>query len=379
MRDLKSDGVRTVRSPAAKAIQTPDDFRQEKFAIENAKHLAVPPKVASFVYKNTVQYLKANMKCRNELGDVEISLVENASTFIASEFDKILDREICSQFPDLLAGADEKVPLKYNSFVRALTGDDRFYVEVFEIVRVSDFFKAIENEDALLTRFEVNEELAKDAVRWIRKVGGFKAALGFKLVLLGKRGVGKTALVQNFVKGTFDESAHKPTLGLEYHTKDIVDGDKALQVNIWDTAGEERWGNITNTFCRRALGAFIVYDVTESDDVSCYISQAKENNIQDIVVFGNKVDSLKHEGVSDHSNVNGMRKSNGVVCFTGSAKTGEMVNEAFDRLIQMALDRHCQEKPLAPPNDTVKDTFSISPTKAETDDQKLPRNSSCCR
>lgn len=356
-------------SLAAQILETPADFRQEKFMIENWKDLTVPKKVASFVDKNIVVALKDILRCRNKDGNVDTSLVERASNFITSEFDSLLNVELYSKLPELSSqlGAEDIVPLKYNAFVRALTGEDRFYIDVFEIIRASDSFKAIEQDDVKLTRFETNEALAKLAVRFIRKVGGFSANTGFKLVLLGHSAAGKSALVHRFVKGSFNDTL-KTTMGLDHHTKLFSDGDQVRKVLIWDTAGQERFADLTQSYCRGALGAFIVYDTTRPNDVTKYITLAKQHNIHDIVVFGNKIDLLP-----DFRCINGMRRSDGIVCFAGSAKTGSMVNEAFERLIQMALDRHYQEKdPSAAQNATGKGTIAV------TSDQKLPGVSSCC-
>jgi small GTP-binding protein len=375
---VSTDGSRCSPSPAAQTLHTVDEFRQEQFMLENARYLNVPRPVASFVDKNIVLALKSNLRCRNEDGDVDLSLVERACKFITSELDILFNVELCSQFPKLQLGKDDKEPLKYKSFVRALIGKDRFYVEVFEIIRASGSFEIVEQNPDDLTFFEVNEEMAKHAVSFIRKFGGFSAALGFKLVVLGRINAGKTALMQRFVNGSFNDRT-EPTIGLDFLTKDFHDGDQVRKVKLWDTAGQERFNSTTSIYLKGALGAVIVYDATSSDDVTEFIALAKKHQIQDIVVFGNKTDLLEVQDLpAPHwlSGVNGMRKSNGVVYFTGSAKTGSMVNEAFERLIQMGLDRHCQEKN---PSATGDDPFrlTLSPTTQESD-QTPPRRKACC-
>ena len=63
----------------------------------------------------------------------------------------------------------------------------------------------------------------------------------FKVVVAGAGGVGKTALIERYVNGTFVED-HKMTIGAAFSVKDVVlDTGESVQMQLWDFAGEERF------------------------------------------------------------------------------------------------------------------------------------------
>lgn len=65
-------------------------------------------------------------------------------------------------------------------------------------------------------------------------------------MLLGDAGVGKTCMIQNFVKGSTGIQNFKPTLGIEYSSKNIELGNShVVKAQIWDTAGQENYRSVT--------------------------------------------------------------------------------------------------------------------------------------
>ena len=85
----------------------------------------------------------------------------------------------------------------------------------------------------------------------------------FKIVLLGDSGVGKSNLVFRFTKNEFNKES-KSTIGVEFATKTVqIEDDKLVKAQIWDTAGQERYRSIASSYYRGAVGALLVYDVTD--------------------------------------------------------------------------------------------------------------------
>ena len=84
----------------------------------------------------------------------------------------------------------------------------------------------------------------------------------YKVVLVGDTTSGKTHLLSRYIKGTLPKSP-TATIGVEFATRTVplVKGG-VVKLQIWDTAGQERYRAITSAHYRRALGAFVVYDVT---------------------------------------------------------------------------------------------------------------------
>ncbi|VVC33252.1 Hypothetical protein CINCED_3A016058 [Cinara cedri] len=83
----------------------------------------------------------------------------------------------------------------------------------------------------------------------------------FKIVLLGESEVGKSSLVDRFVKNQFHEFPQN-TIGA-YFTKTVLINDLTVQLEIWDTAGQERYHVLAPMYYRRTQAAIIVYDITD--------------------------------------------------------------------------------------------------------------------
>ena len=85
----------------------------------------------------------------------------------------------------------------------------------------------------------------------------------FKIVLTGDTFAGKSSILKRFVHGETVES--KPTVGIEFTSKLIeLDPESGLVVNmqLWDTAGAEKYRAVTKHYYRGAHGVILVFDIT---------------------------------------------------------------------------------------------------------------------
>ena len=104
----------------------------------------------------------------------------------------------------------------------------------------------------------------------------------FKVCLVGESAVGKTSIINRFVKNEFilDEV---PTLVASYTQKTIqLDNGKIIKFNIWDTAGQEKYRSIAKLFYKEAKAAFLVYEVTSKNsfnEIKNYWYDQIKNNI----------------------------------------------------------------------------------------------------
>ena len=117
-----------------------------------------------------------------------------------------------------------------------------------------------------------------------------------KFVLVGDSGVGKTQLLRRFGKKEFRHDSPS-TINMEFSTRDIHFERCVIKAQIWDTAGQERFESMTKAYYRDAMGAFLIYDVTDRDSFEhlkgTWIKQLRDfahEKIQMILV-GNKADS----------------------------------------------------------------------------------------
>ena len=84
----------------------------------------------------------------------------------------------------------------------------------------------------------------------------------YKILLLGDSSVGKTCFLMRYSDNTFQE-IHMSTIGLDYKLKNVqLDDGKIVKIQIWDTAGQDRFRSITKNYYKGAHGIILIYDVT---------------------------------------------------------------------------------------------------------------------
>ena len=81
-----------------------------------------------------------------------------------------------------------------------------------------------------------------------------------KIVILGDSGVGKTTILQQYLSGK--TGASKPTIGADFSKKEILIDNTVVTLQIWDTAGQEKFQSLGYAFYRGADCCALVYDIT---------------------------------------------------------------------------------------------------------------------
>jgi GTP-binding nuclear protein Ran len=115
----------------------------------------------------------------------------------------------------------------------------------------------------------------------------------FKLVLVGDGGVGKTTFVKRHLTGEF-EKKYVATLGVEVHPLQFHTNFGELYFNVWDTAGQEKFGGLRDGYYIQGQCAIIMFDVTSRITYKNVPNWHRDmvrvcENIP-IVLVGNKVD-----------------------------------------------------------------------------------------
>ena len=84
----------------------------------------------------------------------------------------------------------------------------------------------------------------------------------YKTLILGDTTVGKTCFLLKYTDKTFQE-AHLATIGLDYRLKTMkLKNGKEIKLQIWDTAGQDRFRAITRNYYKGSHGILLLYDVT---------------------------------------------------------------------------------------------------------------------
>ena len=86
----------------------------------------------------------------------------------------------------------------------------------------------------------------------------------YKLITLGDPSVGKSCMLSRFVRDSFS-SHHISTIGIDWSNKDIKVGDEMVNLQIWDTAGQDRFHTVTSTYYNKAQGIILIYDCTDKN------------------------------------------------------------------------------------------------------------------
>ena len=117
----------------------------------------------------------------------------------------------------------------------------------------------------------------------------------YKILLLGDSAVGKSCLLLRYCENSFQES-HLTTIGLDFRLKTInLEDKRKIKVQIWDTAGEDRFRAITRNYYRGANGILLIYDVTDQESfehVRDWVEKIKEEASEEIIIYlvANKID-----------------------------------------------------------------------------------------
>ena len=149
-----------------------------------------------------------------------------------------------------------------------------------------------------------------------------------KIVVLGDSRVGKTAIVQRYVRGTFTDE-YKPTTGAMPLKKSVEHDGNTVRLVIWDVAGH--LFNLHPAYSSDADGAILVCNLTGEPSLEVL------NRWRDIIV--NRVGEIPIVVAANKSDLAEMPRCEEIekadyVVMPTSAKTGKNVDELFLELIK---------------------------------------------
>jgi small GTP-binding protein len=164
--------------------------------------------------------------------------------------------------------------------------------------------------------------------------------------MVGESNVGKTCLVLRYTDNSFTER-FMMTVGVDFKAvKRDIDG-KPVQLQVWDTAGQEQFRTITRSYLRGAHGILLTFDITNRvtfDHAHIWMESIKESASAgvNVILVGNKLDRAADRKVSE---VEAQTLANqfGVPYFEASAKTGENVEHMFEALTRAVIKRVAAE------------------------------------
>ncbi|KAJ5697622.1 hypothetical protein N7488_011306 [Penicillium malachiteum] len=188
-------------------------------------------------------------------------------------------------------------------------------------------------------------------------------SLLLQVIILGDSGVGKTSLMNQYVRRPLFRAnmfisenekvnkkfsgSYKATIGADFLTKEVLVDDRLVTMQIWDTAGQERFQSLGVAFYRGADCCVLVYDVNNSKSFEALDSWRDEFLIQasprdpesfPFVVIGNKIDVEENKRMISSKRAMTFCQSKGSIpYFETSAKEALNVEQAFEVIARSAL------------------------------------------
>ena len=200
---------------------------------------------------------------------------------------------------------------------------------------------------------------------------------GIKMVLIGESAVGKTSIIKRFTSDKFEIDSLS-SLSAQISSKEIEINSQIYNLDIWDTAGQEKYRALVKVFYKNSKAIILVYDITNQksfDEVKNYwFPQTKENSDKDVVygLVGNKSDLYDKEEVNENE-AREFAKEINAIFFLTSALNKNGINDLFNQLAQKIVDpnfNHLKESNL---NGNIHKNLKL--TKNDTNSKKK----GCCK
>lgn len=154
-----------------------------------------------------------------------------------------------------------------------------------------------------------------------------------QIIIIGDSGVGKTSFMDRFTEGAH-RLAYSATVGIDFKVRRLNIDNKTVKMQIWDTAGQEKFNSITTAYYRQARAAIVMYDVTRPatfQNLRKWFTLIETHARTDVtkILVGNKTDQ-KDERVVTKEQGRRAAEEFGAEFFESSAKSDSNVYSAFE-------------------------------------------------
>ena len=210
-----------------------------------------------------------------------------------------------------------------------------------------------------------------------------------KVIVLGDSSVGKSSLINRLIKNEFVELS--ATLSLEYHTYIISLNEYSIRMQIWDTAGQEKFNSIINNYYKGTEVGIFLYSIENEDsftNVKQWFDDLKENIGENSVniLLGNKTDLEQEKRVvtfdqgKDFATKNGFYLFREISCKSDNKDEVENIMEVFDEIGKHFYEFYKSRRNATSSADMnyVATDSMIAIGEKQRNKQKNPKKSKCC-
>ena len=158
----------------------------------------------------------------------------------------------------------------------------------------------------------------------------------FKVIVIGEASVGKSCIMIRAIKNEYSDD-YKVTVGADSGTFMSKVNGSNLQLQIWDTAGSEKFRSMIHVFFVGSEASLLVYDITRKqtfEALDYWLKKLRDNVISNVLIIlvGNKKDQEDKREVTYKEGEMYAAKNDLFAFIETSAKTGEGVVEAFKKI-----------------------------------------------
>ena len=149
-----------------------------------------------------------------------------------------------------------------------------------------------------------------------------------KIIFVGDPGVGKTTIISRIMDNPFND-AYEPSIGVDFMSKTITYKGQSTKLQMWDTAGQEKYKGLIPSYVRNSSIVFIVYDVSNRssfDNVQNWLSFVKNIEKTTMILCGNKIDLEREVETKEGQEI---ADKEGIKFFECSAKTNDNIKNMF--------------------------------------------------
>eukprot|EP00826_Nyctotherus_ovalis_P038518 TRINITY_DN3612_c0_g1_i3.p2 TRINITY_DN3612_c0_g1~~TRINITY_DN3612_c0_g1_i3.p2 ORF type:complete len:216 (+),score=76.43 TRINITY_DN3612_c0_g1_i3:98-649(+) len=167
-----------------------------------------------------------------------------------------------------------------------------------------------------------------------------------KVMMLGDSGVGKSSILERYVNRNFT-GTYKVTLGSNFYTVEKEIEQKRVLLQLWDTAGQEKYKSLSVLYYRGSEACIFVFDICNKESFEnldewvklfFYHISEEERDTFPIILLANKIDMVE-KSVTDEEIEEWCRTNNNIKYYKTSAKTGSGLDDAFMYIATIAVQR----------------------------------------
>ena len=209
-----------------------------------------------------------------------------------------------------------------------------------------------------------------------------KNPLSIKTTLIGDSGVGKTCIIRRYISNEFSDDLMS-TNGVSYSKRELIIGDRKVQIDLWDTAGQEEYRALGKHFYKDSYIVLLVYNITNREsfdnlknvwyeDLSKYGEEFKV-----LAIVANKCDLYEQEAIPEKE-ARAFAKEKNAIFMNVSAKNGDNIDNLFDLCLKKYFDPNFQIK-IEEKKKADEDSIIIRhKSKKKKDEYKEKEKKNCC-